>query len=71
MDIEGSEPEALLGAKDIIQTDLPRLAICAYHLADHIWKIPLLVHNFSNKYKLYLRVYSFNGFDVVMYAIPF
>ncbi len=70
MDIEGSEPGALLGASRIIRENLPRLAICVYHLADHIWKIPLSIQKISSKYRLYLRVHSYNGFDTVLYAVP-
>ena len=41
MDIESSEPEALWGSRRILAEHKPVLAVCAYHEADHLWKIPL------------------------------
>lgn len=70
MDIEGAEYEALLGAKNMICKTKPRLAISIYHKPEHLWKIPMLIQGWSCGYKLYLRSHGFNGFDVVMYAIP-
>src|SRR5208282_6386661 len=45
MDIEGAELDALNGARKIIQRYSPVLAICTYHLQDHLWKIPLLIQS--------------------------
>jgi FkbM family methyltransferase len=43
MDIEGSEVEALLGARGLIAEQSPSLAVCVYHRPDHLWRIPLLL----------------------------
>ena len=43
MDIEGSEIDTLLGASKIIEKYTPILAISAYHVQNHLWKLPLLV----------------------------
>ena len=69
-DIEGAEYDALLGARRIITEDRPGLAICLYHRPQDLWRIPLLVKSWRLRYKLYMRSHGYNGFDVVMYAIP-
>ena len=70
MDIEGSEIDALLGCTDTIKKNIPILAICVYHRPDHIWKIPLLIHSLSEKYRFYLRPHDEEGWDLVCYAVP-
>jgi FkbM family methyltransferase len=70
MDIEGSELEALTGARGIIERDTPVLAICTYHVQDHLWKIPLLIRQFSGDYAFFLRPHLLEGWDLVTYAIP-
>jgi FkbM family methyltransferase len=71
MDIEGAEYAALWGARETIRRHRPGLAICLYHAPQHLWQIPWLVQNLGQGgYKLYLRLHCFNGFDLVMYAIP-
>jgi hypothetical protein len=70
MDIEGSELEALWGARRILKEDKPVLAICAYHTADHLWQIPLLIHAIQPEYKLFLRRYRPGTWELVWYAVP-
>lgn len=69
-DIEGSELEALWGARKIIKEHAPVLAICAYHTSDHLWQIPLLIHALNPDYKLFLRRYAEATFELVWYAVP-
>jgi len=70
MDIEGAEPDALLGARKIIQRDMPVLAICMYHAQEHLWQIPLLIHSFSSDYQLFFRRYADECWELVCYAVP-
>ena len=70
MDIEGGEPEALVGARSVIQSHHPVLAICVYHQFDHLWKLPLLVHSMSNDYSFFLRPQAEACWDLVCYAVP-
>jgi FkbM family methyltransferase len=70
MDIEGAEPDALLGARNIIQENEPVLAICLYHAQEHLWQIPLLIHSFSNTYQFFIRRYADECWELVCYAIP-
>ena len=69
MDIEGAEPDALIGASKTIANYLPMLAISVYHCQDHLWQIPLLIKSISNHYQLYLRPHQLEGWDLICYAI--
>lgn len=69
MDIEGSEYEALLGAKKVISRYKPVLAISVYHNEDDIIEIPLLIKKLNDKYKFYLRHHSNTICDVILYCI--
>jgi len=70
MDIEGAEPQALTGAKDLLVENRPRLAISIYHCPDHLWTIPLAVAELKCDYDLYMRVHGYNLLEVVLYAVP-
>lgn len=67
MDIEGAEPDALEGARQVISRDRPKLAICVYHEPQHLWRIPLLMKSLCPGYVLKLRHYL-ETCDVVCYA---
>lgn len=69
MDIEGSELEALWGARKIIKKHKPVLAICAYHTSDHLWEIPMLIHAINPDYKLFFRRYGEGAFETVWYGV--
>lgn len=70
MDIEGSELEALWGARETIQKYSPVLAICAYHKPSHLWDIPFLIHALNPEYSLRLRRYAEGAAELVWYAFP-
>jgi FkbM family methyltransferase len=53
MDIEGAEPEALLGAVRTLSRDRPALAVSAYHLQDHLWRIPLQLSAMTEDYRFF------------------
>lgn len=69
MDIEGAELNALKGASNIIKKYKPKLAICIYHKSEDIWEIPKYILQLNNKYKLYIRHYSLEDSETVLYAI--
>jgi FkbM family methyltransferase len=69
MDIEGSELEALKGAKDTITRYKPRLAISIYHKPEDILTLPLYISGLVPAYKFYLRHYSIDYCETVLYAI--
>lgn len=70
MDIEGAEMDALMGAKNTIETNHPHLAICVYHSLSDIWQVPLLIKKFYSGYRFYLRSYNYMGLETVLYAFP-
>lgn len=69
MDIEGAELEALKGAGQIIRGQKPKLAICVYHKPEDMWEIPGLILSYNPEYKFYLRHYSADYTETVLYAI--
>jgi FkbM family methyltransferase len=68
-DVEGFEPLAIKGAAGTITRHSPTLAVCVYHKQDHLWSLPLAVHDLNPDYRYHLRPYGFI-WDEVCYAIP-
>jgi FkbM family methyltransferase len=69
LDIEGAEPEALEGARQMILRARPRLAVCVYHRCDHLWSIPEWIAGLDAGYTLHLRAHAHSGFDAVAYGL--
>ena len=59
----------LKGAKNIIETNKPVLAISLYHNWD-LWTIPNYFHDVHKGYDLLIRQHMKNSFDLVLYAVP-
>ena len=70
MDIEGAEPDALRGARRLIGGGKTAFGACVYHAQDHLWSIPLLIHDMNPELRHYLRPYMPEGWDLICYAIP-
>jgi len=70
MDIEGAEPEALAGARTLLASKLPVLAICVYHRSQHLWEIPSYIQSISDQYDIFLRRYAEDVWELVCYAVP-
>ena len=70
MDIEGSEMEAIQGARQIIKRFRPNLAIAVYHKPKDIYEIPKYLSELVPSYQFFLRTYGAHGYDTVLYAIP-
>ncbi|MDD4591658.1 MAG: FkbM family methyltransferase [Parabacteroides sp.] len=69
MDIEGAEHNALVGGEQTIKKWRPRIAVCAYHKREDLFDLVLLLESFVPDYKFYLRHYSDNQTETVLYAI--
>lgn len=70
MDIEGAEFDALYGARQTIKKFKPKLAICIYHSAEDLWRIPLYIKELLSDYKIYIRHHTDIQYETVCYAIP-
>jgi FkbM family methyltransferase len=68
MDIEGAEPEALIGAEHTIRTYRPQLAICVYHDLTHFVSIPEWLASLKLGYRFYLDHFSIYGEETVLFA---
>ncbi len=69
MDIEGAEGDALKGAENTIRRQKPTLAISAYHKFNDLWELPRLIDSFKVGYKYYLRHYTHNISETVLYCV--
>jgi len=71
MDIEGAEEMALKGAGNVILKNQPILAICIYHSLEDYYKLPLMMKDFNQDYRLLIRSYrDLVDIETVCYAIP-
>lgn len=70
MDLEGGEYDALVGARNVVQSQQPFLAICVYHRLTDYFTLPLLIESFGVKYNYYMRHYSDKWRETVLYAVP-
>ena len=69
MDVEGAELNALKGAERIIREQRPKLAICVYHKPEDMLEIPALILSYHQDYRLYLRHYSVQTNETVLYTL--
>jgi len=69
MDIEGAELEALKGARRTISQYKPKLAICAYHRASDLIRLPQYIKSLVPEYKLFFRIHKCGTVDSVLYAV--
>jgi FkbM family methyltransferase len=68
MDVEGVELEVLKGGEQLLRRHRPDLGVCVYHSPDHLWRIPLYLHQLGLGYRLYLRNYTTYVSETVLYA---
>lgn len=69
LDIEGAEPLAIEGAKELIRMHRPMLAICVYHDQSHYWQVPERVLAIRSDYTVHLRHYTEGIYESVMYFV--
>ncbi|MBE6811087.1 MAG: FkbM family methyltransferase [Ruminococcaceae bacterium] len=70
MDVEGEEGNAIIGAKNTILRDKPKMLVSAYHKTDDLISLPKAVFSIRNDYKLYIRHFvSLPAWDTNFYFI--
>ncbi len=70
MDVEGEESAALMGVKQIIAEQKPKMIIAAYHRSEDIFSLPLQVCKIRPDYKVYIRHFPHNlAWDTNFYFI--
>ncbi len=70
MNIEAAEIEALAGGAAAIQKWKPKLAISAYHMPDHLWRVPATIRGLVPDYRIYFRQHDGGIIETVTYALP-
>lgn len=70
-DIEGAEYDAIIGAKEHIKNEHPKLALSIYHGNNDIIRIADEIHSIDPTYKFYIRYYGGNLYpnEIVLYAL--
>lgn len=58
-DVEGMEEKAILGAKQTILNYKPKMLVSAYHKTDDYFRLPLLINEIRDDYKIYMRHYKY------------
>lgn len=69
LDVEGAELQVLHGAEQCIREHHPKLAICVYHKWEDIVEIPSYILSICSRYRFYLRHYSLENGETVLYAV--
>jgi hypothetical protein len=67
-DIEGFELLGLSGSRRLIAENTPALAVCAYHVQNHLWEVPMAIHSLNGAYRLYLRPHG-QIWETVCYGV--
>lgn len=69
LDVEGAEMLALIGGRETILKNHPKLIVCLYHKPSDMIDIPLYVRKLSDKYALHIAHSSCLFTDTILYAI--
>lgn len=69
MDIEGSEIDAILGARKTICNNVVDIAIAIYHRPEDLWSILLKINEIKPNYKFYIRNYTGRPAETILYCI--
>lgn len=69
LDVEGGEPDALIGATEVIKRHKPKLQISLYHDPRHLWELPLWVKRLVPDYTFYIGHHQHAFNETMLYAI--
>lgn len=70
LDVEGTEYDTLVGAREVITRARPIVAVSVYHRPTDLWELPLYLHSLYADYRFFLRTHDNDGTEVVCYAVP-
>lgn len=70
MDVEGAEAQVLAGARRVIETHHPKIAVSVYHRPADLVDIPDKVLAIRDDYEIALRHYTEGFTETVMYFLP-
>ncbi len=69
-DVEGAEQKALLGSRQTIVQQHPRLLVSLYHRTEDLYALPQIIVSMAPSYQLYLRRFpSVPAWDINLYCI--
>ena len=70
LDLEGGDVAALCGACQSIMRYRPQLALSIYHSINEFWDIPHFMFQLCPDYDFYIRNYSCERWETILYGIP-
>ena len=69
-DVEGSEKQAIDGARQTISAHRPKLSVALYHRNEDMFAIPLQIAGLNRKYRFYMRHHPYiPDWDTNLYCI--
>jgi FkbM family methyltransferase len=69
MNIEGAELAALEGGRCNIAIWKPKLCVSGYHVASHLWEVPLLIKDICPDYRIFLRQHDGGVIESTFYGV--
>jgi FkbM family methyltransferase len=69
MNIEGAELAALDGGRRNIAKWKPKLCVSGYHVASHLWQVPLLIKDICPDYRIFLRQHDGGVIESTFYGV--
>jgi FkbM family methyltransferase len=69
MNIEGAELAALEGGRRNLAKWKPKLCVSGYHVASHLWEVPLLMKDICPDYRIFLRQHDGGVIESTFYAV--
>ena len=58
-DVEGMEESAIAGARNTILKYKPKMLVSAYHKTDDYFRLPMMINQIRDDYKIYMRHYKY------------
>lgn len=70
IDVEGLEYKTILGAKNTISVNKPKMLVSCYHKSEDYFKLPLKIFEYNPNYKIYMRHFPYvPAWDTAFYFV--